>query len=46
MPNVAKSAPATILNEIQELLAGGSTPVLQLRVLSILKRHIPVFSPA
>jgi hypothetical protein len=45
-PKVSKQAPATLINEIQELLAGGSTPVLQLRILSILKRHIPAFSPA
>jgi hypothetical protein len=46
MPKVFKQAPPTLLNEIQELLDGDSTPVLQLRILSILKRHIPEFSPA
>jgi hypothetical protein len=41
-----KHAPAPLINEVQQLLSEATTPEVQLRLLSVLKRHFPNFDPA
>lgn len=41
-----KHPPVTLLNEIQMMLAEATTPEIQVRLTSVLKRHIPNFVPA
>jgi hypothetical protein len=41
-----RHAPTQLLNEIQSLLSKDLAPGTQLKLLSVLKRHIPNFSPA
>lgn len=42
----AKHAPVTLINEIQTLLAAGTSVEIQKQIISVLKRHIPNFVPS
>jgi len=45
-PRIPKHAPAPLINEVQQLLTEATTPEVQLKLLSVLKRHLPNFDPA
>ena len=45
-PKGLKHPPVTLLNEIQGMLAEATTPEVQVRLASVLKRHIPNFVPS